>query len=159
MVFIASKLRLPITATVEKFILQTAHARWHKEGFFSWFMGSGEQQEEHGHTGSPASIEEDDEYDDTDLNSSIEYEPPDFSMSSFQNALDDLMNLSLVQSSEDYVYPALTDEPLELLGSSESRVLPIQKMHHCDLNRGSSSVHQCPSSVQLPEVISMIRNR
>ena len=140
MVFIASKLSLPITASVEQFILQTAHARWHKEGVFSWLLSSREQQEEYDDTSSPASIEEADEYDDTDSNSSIEHEMPDFSIALFQNALDNLMDVSLVKNSKDCIYSAPTDELQEALGCSESRVLPTQKMHYCRVNHGSSSV-------------------
>jgi hypothetical protein len=158
-VFIASKLRLPITTSVEQFILQTSHARWHKEGLFSWFLCLGEQQEEYDDTGSLASIEEEDEYDDTDSNSSIGHETPTFSVALFQNALDNLMDLSLAKNSEGCISSAPTDELQEPLGCSESRTLPSQKVHPYTLNHGSSSVHERPSFVEFPKVISMFRNR
>jgi len=36
LVFIASRLKLPISGSLAQHLLSAAHKKWHKEGFFSW---------------------------------------------------------------------------------------------------------------------------
>lgn len=156
MVFVASKLKLPIAVHVEQFILEAAHARWYKEGSFSWLKSPKEQQDVHDDTGSTVSSEGEDEYDDNSSSSSIEHEEPDFSIVLLQNALDNLMDLSLAKSSEDCIYSFPTQELTEPPGSGESRALMTQDMGP---NHEPSSAHERPASFELPKVIPVFRNR
>jgi hypothetical protein len=158
MVFIASKLKLPIEAHVEQFILEAAHVRWHKKGFFSWFMGPTEQQEECNDTGTPTSSEAEDEYDDTDSNSSIEHEEPEFSVALLQAALDNLLDLNLAKSSEGCISSSPTQQLQESQTSDRSQALVTQKTRPHDPDHESSSANELSASFEFPKVISVFRN-
>lgn len=158
-VFISSKLKLAIPAHVEHFILEAAHTRWRKEGFFSWFMDPMEQQEKYDDPGSPASNHEGDQYDDTESNSSIESEEPDFDIGLLQNALDNVMDLCLAKSSSGCFHSFPAQELQVPLGSSESRAVMTQNMSPYNSNHESSSAHERPTSVEFPKVSSVFRNR